>query len=161
MGDGGWLSQLSCPSYGTTLNCTPRILHSDNLYDNPFLVSSTSCISYFYHCYDKISDKSNLNKNLFIVAHSLWVQSVMVEKTCWREWLLLLWQKCVDYSVSTVREQRERNVHIQLYFPFLFGSGPQPAGWRCPHLGWVFPPQLNLFGNTPMDTSREIFTWWF
>lgn len=51
-----------------------------------------NCIGYFFCCFDKILDRSNLRKKGFILAHSLRVQSFMTGKTggrCSRQLLIL------------------------------------------------------------------------
>lgn len=43
----------------------------------------------------------------------------------------------------------------QLTFSFSLVPEPQALGWCDPHSGWVFPPQLNLYGNTLTQTHPE------
>lgn len=41
-----------------------------------------------------------------------------------------------------------------LLFPFCLFSLGTSIGWCCPHLGGIFPPQINLSGN-PLQTFSE------
>lgn len=51
------------------------------------------------------------------------------------------------------RKWRVKNTGAQqLMFLILFSLGPQPMGWCQPHSGWVFPLQLKVSRNTPVDT---------
>lgn len=46
---------------------------------------------------------------------------------------------------------------VSYLFPFLFIPELQLMGWYGPHSGWVFCPQLNLSGNTLIETSPRLF----
>lgn len=69
------------------------------------------------------------------MAHSRRVQSTMVEKTWLQE------GEATGHMASSQEVERYMLVLSSLS-PFLFSLGPQPTESRCPHLGWVFIPQL-------------------
>lgn len=45
--------------------------------------------------------------------------------------------------------------------PFLLFTQSWTPIPRGSHLGWVFPPQLSLSGNIPIDMPRGVYPWWF
>ena len=59
---------------------------------------------------------------------------------------------CLD---AGIREMNTRSAH----FLILFAWGPQAMGWFCSYSEWAFCLQLNLSGNTAIDTPRSVIPW--
>lgn len=95
-------------------------------YPTPVLSFKTldGSINYFLHCYGNSRQKQG-KEGGFPVAHSLRLQWYIVIKEAEGTW-------CGWHPQS---ESWERGV-------LMLSSGPQPTGYHCLHLGWVFPRQL-------------------
>lgn len=69
------------------------------------------------------------------------------------------WQSCGSMrqlvTASIVRKPREMNTSSGAFF-LLNKSGILAQGQCCPHLGWVFPLQLNFSGNIHTVMSRGV-----
>jgi hypothetical protein len=62
------------------------------------------------------------------------------------------------HIVTAARKQEAVKVGTSSLSPFLFSPGSQPMKWCHPHSGCLFPSQLNLFGDSLLDTMvRDMF----
>lgn len=102
-----------------------------------------SCVTCLCNC----CDKGSRRKGEFTLTHSLRAQATVAGRAWWSEC------EAAGHIASSARRQGQINAGVQPTFFFLFCLGSQPTESRCPHLGWVLPPQLSQPRKSLTDTK--------